>query len=256
MTPDFLTAAVGLVAFLFSVIVHENAHGLAAEHFGADRLVGRGDLPGPPAEKGRGGDIGRQALQVAGAVLRLGTDAGRLGGAGHTGWSEQGQRLDPGRGRLARVAAAEAIEAVVGEDRAGDDRGGGRAVILGIRQNPGERGGTELARLLGDYRCGEAEPLGVGLIALAEADDQSTSWIVRVEERQLFEVCLDEAGAEHQVQISRQIIALEQSGDEEVGNGLVERLLADIDSHGTRVYELPSRGSFVAYYVTKEPQLE
>src|SRR5262245_47975616 len=34
MTPDFLTAAVGLVAFIFSVIVHENAHGLAAERFG------------------------------------------------------------------------------------------------------------------------------------------------------------------------------------------------------------------------------
>jgi Zn-dependent protease len=34
MTPDILTAAVGLVAFIFSVIVHENAHGLAAERFG------------------------------------------------------------------------------------------------------------------------------------------------------------------------------------------------------------------------------
>ena len=34
MTPDVLTAAVGLVAFIFSVIVHENAHGLAAERFG------------------------------------------------------------------------------------------------------------------------------------------------------------------------------------------------------------------------------
>ncbi|HET6349116.1 MAG TPA: site-2 protease family protein [Candidatus Krumholzibacteria bacterium] len=34
MNPDFLTGAVGLAAFLFSVIVHENAHGLAAEHFG------------------------------------------------------------------------------------------------------------------------------------------------------------------------------------------------------------------------------
>lgn len=34
MTPDILTAAVSLVAFVFSVIVHENAHGLAAERFG------------------------------------------------------------------------------------------------------------------------------------------------------------------------------------------------------------------------------
>jgi Zn-dependent protease len=34
MNADFLTAAVGLVAFIFSVIVQENAHGLAAERFG------------------------------------------------------------------------------------------------------------------------------------------------------------------------------------------------------------------------------
>lgn len=34
MNVDILTAAVGLVAFIFSVIVHENAHGLAAERFG------------------------------------------------------------------------------------------------------------------------------------------------------------------------------------------------------------------------------
>lgn len=34
MNVDFLTAAVGLVAFIFSVVVHENAHGLAAERFG------------------------------------------------------------------------------------------------------------------------------------------------------------------------------------------------------------------------------
>jgi Zn-dependent protease len=31
---DTLTWAVGFFAFIFSVIVHENAHGLAAEHFG------------------------------------------------------------------------------------------------------------------------------------------------------------------------------------------------------------------------------
>jgi Zn-dependent protease len=43
MTPEFLTAAVGLIAFLFSVIVHENAHGIAAEHFGdpTARAMGR-----------------------------------------------------------------------------------------------------------------------------------------------------------------------------------------------------------------------
>ncbi|MDH4037872.1 MAG: site-2 protease family protein [Candidatus Krumholzibacteria bacterium] len=34
MTPDFLTGAVSLVVFVFSVVVHENAHGIAAEHFG------------------------------------------------------------------------------------------------------------------------------------------------------------------------------------------------------------------------------
>jgi Zn-dependent protease len=34
MTPDILTGAVNLVVFIFSVVVHENAHGLAAERFG------------------------------------------------------------------------------------------------------------------------------------------------------------------------------------------------------------------------------
>jgi len=43
MSPDFLTAAVGLMAFVFSVIVHENAHGVVAEHFGdpTARALGR-----------------------------------------------------------------------------------------------------------------------------------------------------------------------------------------------------------------------
>ncbi|HEX5132589.1 MAG TPA: site-2 protease family protein [Candidatus Krumholzibacteria bacterium] len=34
MTPDILNAAVMMAVFIFSVIVHENAHGLAAERFG------------------------------------------------------------------------------------------------------------------------------------------------------------------------------------------------------------------------------
>src|SRR5688572_30527797 len=43
MNADFLPIAVTIVAFLFSVIVHENAHGLAAEHFGdpTARALGR-----------------------------------------------------------------------------------------------------------------------------------------------------------------------------------------------------------------------
>jgi len=44
MNADFLTAAVGLVAFIFSVIVHENAHGLAAEHFGATTARDQGRI--------------------------------------------------------------------------------------------------------------------------------------------------------------------------------------------------------------------
>lgn len=34
LTADFLTGAVYLVSFIFSIVVHENAHGLAAERFG------------------------------------------------------------------------------------------------------------------------------------------------------------------------------------------------------------------------------
>jgi Zn-dependent protease len=40
---DPLTAAVGFVVLIFSIIVHENAHGLVAEHFGdpTARMLGR-----------------------------------------------------------------------------------------------------------------------------------------------------------------------------------------------------------------------
>jgi Zn-dependent protease len=43
MNPDALVFAVSLVAFIFSVVVHENAHGIAAEHFGdpTARSLGR-----------------------------------------------------------------------------------------------------------------------------------------------------------------------------------------------------------------------
>jgi Zn-dependent protease len=43
MTPDFLNDAVGLVALIFSLVVHENAHGLTAEYFGdpTARSLGR-----------------------------------------------------------------------------------------------------------------------------------------------------------------------------------------------------------------------
>ena len=34
MTPELLNKIVGFITFLFSVIVHEDAHGLVAEHFG------------------------------------------------------------------------------------------------------------------------------------------------------------------------------------------------------------------------------
>jgi Zn-dependent protease len=43
MTPDALYYAVSIVTLLFSLVVHENAHGLAAEHFGdpTARMMGR-----------------------------------------------------------------------------------------------------------------------------------------------------------------------------------------------------------------------
>ena len=43
MVMDPLSAAVGFVVLIFSIIVHENAHGLAAEHFGdlTARMEGR-----------------------------------------------------------------------------------------------------------------------------------------------------------------------------------------------------------------------
>ena len=94
----------------------------AAEHVGSDRLVGGGDFASPPGQVGGRGDVGRQALQVAGAVLGLGADARRLGRGGDAGGPQQRQRLDRGRGRVVGIAAEEAVEAVAGEDRAGDER--------------------------------------------------------------------------------------------------------------------------------------
>jgi len=43
MNPDVLIAVVQIVVFIFAVVVHENAHGLAAEHFGdpTARMLGR-----------------------------------------------------------------------------------------------------------------------------------------------------------------------------------------------------------------------
>ena len=43
MSPDSLTMAVTIAVFLFSVVVHENAHGIAADHFGdpTARALGR-----------------------------------------------------------------------------------------------------------------------------------------------------------------------------------------------------------------------
>lgn len=43
MSTDPLTIAVGFIVFVFSIIVHENAHGIAAEYFGdpTARMMGR-----------------------------------------------------------------------------------------------------------------------------------------------------------------------------------------------------------------------
>ena len=69
MTPDFLEIAVTLFAFLFSLVVHENAHGIAAEHFGdpTARSLGRITMnPIPHLDP-----IGTVLLPVLGAWMQI-----------------------------------------------------------------------------------------------------------------------------------------------------------------------------------------
>ncbi len=85
---------------------------LAAEHVGLDGSVSGRDLPRPAREEGGGGDVGGQALQVAGPVLSLCADAGGLSGASDGFRSDQRQRLELCRRLILRIGALEAVEAI------------------------------------------------------------------------------------------------------------------------------------------------
>ena len=59
-----------------------------------------GDLLGAAGQVGGGDDVGGQVLELAGAVLGLGADAGGLDGLGEAAVAEQRQLLEPlGAGR-------------------------------------------------------------------------------------------------------------------------------------------------------------
>ncbi len=136
--------------------------------------VGR-DLAGALGEEGGVGDVGGQALQVAGAVGAVGGGGGDRQDLGGPlllalGDAVQQQLLGAGAGLVGIGLALEPVEAVGGEDRGageGGCRGGAAAGHL-----PGQRRDLVALRLADAEGGGDAEPLGVELLALAEADDE------------------------------------------------------------------------------------
>ena len=174
------------------------------------------DLLGPLGEEAGGGDVGGSELQVAGAVLGLGGDPGAVGGVVELGRAEQRQRLQPRR-RVVAVAGLEAVEAVGGEDRAGDQRLGGGLRVLGLGQRPGERGCLQARRLLGGDRGGDAQLLGVDLVALAEADDEDGREPVRAQEGEFLEARTGGVGAAAAATASGSSLVLEQPDRDQVG---------------------------------------
>ena len=193
---------------------------LAAEDLDADRVVRGGDLLGPLGQEGRRGDVDGQALQVAGAVLGLGADAGGLGRARRApGCASSDQRLERGRRGVLGVLAEEAVEAVGAEDRAGDDALGDRLVVVGLGQHPGERGGLELAGLLA--RRGPPRPAARSASSSSRLPRPTTStrpgcsgWIVA---SFLKAPLASPAPAAPSAQRAGQLLALEEADDEQVG---------------------------------------
>ena len=83
------------------------AHALAlelgrSEDLDLDRLVGGGDLARPVGDVGGIGDVGRQVLEVAGAVGRRRGDPGDLGDPAVVAGADQGQGLELGTIRRRR----------------------------------------------------------------------------------------------------------------------------------------------------------
>ena len=76
LTADLLTGAVMLVSFIFSIVVHENAHGLAAERFGDPTAREMGRITMNPIPH----------LDPIGSVLL--PLAGYLGSFGMIGWAK------------------------------------------------------------------------------------------------------------------------------------------------------------------------
>ncbi len=139
------------------------------------------------------GDVGRSALQVAGAVLGLGVDARRLGRCGDAppAPAASATRCPAAADRRPRLAL-EAVEAVGAEDRAGDQRPRPRRPssmsVSGSAQASEPR--LQPRRLLRRQRGGDAQALGVDVLALAEADDEQRGSSPGCSSSQLLEAAL------------------------------------------------------------------
>ena len=102
---------------------------------------------------------------------------------GRSSVGDQHQALEPRRGRVVAIAGAVAVEAVGGEDRALDQGGGalGRADAAGSTQAIEAR--LELRGALGGQRRDDPQPLGVGIVAGPEPDDEHPRGPLRVDQR-------------------------------------------------------------------------
>jgi len=135
--------------------------------------------------------VGGQVLQVARPVRRRRGDPGDLGFGGDSIAVLVGDReheaLEPRRLGLLGGARAIAVEAVPGEDRAGDQRRGQLGGVAAGGDLPGERAGVELGGALRDDRRSHPEALGVELLGGAEADGEVARPRLGVDDRKPFE---------------------------------------------------------------------
>ena len=201
--------------------------------------MGGRDLARAPAEVGGRGDVGGKALQVTGAVLGLGADASGLRGLGEALRAEQRQGLERRGGRLLVVPALEAVEAVGAEDRPGHDSLGEGGHLGGLRHQPGDGSRFQSGRLFRDQGRGDPEPLGIELLALAEADDEHAGRGLGMQHRELLEACLGVRGAAYVGQLGRQLLVFTEPDGKQVGIDLRDLGLADGDLHRVRrVYDV------------------
>ena len=197
----------------------------AVENVDRDRARRRRRSP-VPGRRGRSGlsDVRRQVLQLASAVRALGSgrreahlglDRAGVGAVARPAPARRARRL-----RVVLVAGVEAVEAVAGEDRALDERAGGRSseAIGAAGKRPGDRG-----RVRGGRACLAATAAATrrrSASARRRLPRPTTSTRSRRVGRSrvaLLERRLDVAGAGHVGELGGELLVVGQPDDPNVG---------------------------------------